>query len=155
MLFRSVMLPMKAAIEVPTGRIVPEAVDDDRDTEWSADSAGTGIVVSSEDSAQLRDVLISHEDSSGTDVVIYGVNASDFTASQFNADDLAVLGSGTLSRGRTAIELDEEPTSYDSVIIWVTDIPKGKKANVTEVELTGVITGAASTDDPEEAIGEE
>lgn len=150
-----VMLPMKAAIEVPTGRIVPEAVDDDRDTEWSADSAGTGIVVSSEDSAQLRDVLISHEDSSGTDVVIYGVNASDFTASQFNADDLAVLGSGTLSRGRTAIELDEEPTSYDSVIIWITDIPKGKKANVTEVELTGVITGAASTDDPEEAIGEE
>src|SRR5699024_5365812 len=110
---------------LPTsGRIGPEAVDDDRDTEWSADSAGTGIVVSSEDSAQLRDVLISHEDSSGTDVVIYGVNASDFTASQFNADDLAVLGSGTLSRGRTAIELDEEPTSYDSVIIWVTDIPK-------------------------------
>lgn len=150
-----VMLPMKSAIEVPSGKIVPEAADEDRDTEWTADETGVGIVVTSENSAQLRDVLISHQGSSGSEVVIYGVNAADFVAAQFNAEELTQLGEGTLSRGRTAIDLDEDPTSYDSVIIWVKELPRSDEINLTEVQLTGVITGAASTDNPEEAVSEE
>lgn len=150
-----VMLPMASAIEVPTGRIVGEAVDDDRDTAWTGDETGLGIVVTSETSAQLRDVLISYQGSSGAEVAIYGANAADFTASQFNADELTQLGEGTLSRGRTAIDLEEDPTSYDSVIVWVTKLPSDDEISVTEVQLTGVITGAGSTDNPEEAVGEE
>lgn len=141
-----VMLPMKAAIEVPSGKIVPEAVDEDRDTEWTADETSVGIVVTSENSAQLRDVLISHQGSNGAEVVIYGANAADFVPAQFNAEELTQLGKGTLSRGRTAIDLDEDPTSFDSVIIWVKELPKSDKVDLTEVQLTGVITGTASTD---------
>ncbi|MGP5029127.1 murein biosynthesis integral membrane protein MurJ [Corynebacterium casei] len=150
-----VMLPMKAAIEVPSGKIVPEAVDEDRDTEWTADETGVGIVVTSENSAQLHDVLISHQGSNGAEVVIYGANAADFVAAQFNAEEHTQLGKGTLSRGRTAIDLDEDPTSFDSVIIWVKELPKSDKVDLTEVQLTGVITGTASTDNPEEAVSEE
>lgn len=150
-----VMLPMASAIEVPTGRVVNEAVDDNRETAWTGTDTGVGLVVTSENSAQLRDVLISHQGSSGAEVVIYGANADDFTAAQFNAEELTQLGEGTLSRGRTALDLEEDPTSFDSVIIWVTKLPSAEKINLTEVQLTGVITGPASTDKPEEVINEE
>ena len=150
-----VMLPMNAAIEVPTGRLVPEAIDEDSSTEWSADETGIGIVATAENSAQLRDVLISHQGSNGAEVVIYGANAADFVAAEFKAEELTRLGGGTLARGRTAIDLEEDPTSYDSVIIWVKELPSSDEINLTEVQLTGVITGPASTGNPEEAVGEE
>ncbi|MFH0411996.1 murein biosynthesis integral membrane protein MurJ [Corynebacterium sp. L4756] len=150
-----VLLPMSAGIEIPTGKIIPEAVDDDPDTEWTSDESGVGIVVTADNSAQLHDVLISHSSSAGAEVVIYGVNAVDFVASEFNAEELTQLGTGTLARGRTAVELEEDPTSYDSVIIWVADLPSKGDINITEVQLTGVITGPASTNNPEEAVGEE
>lgn len=41
------------------------------------------------------------------------------------------------------------------MIVWVTKLPSDDEINVTEVQLTGVITGAGSTDNPEEAVGEE
>ncbi|MGO1644530.1 hypothetical protein, partial [Corynebacterium casei] len=96
-----------------------------------------------------------HQGSNGAEVVIYGANAADFVPAQFNAEEHTQLGKGTLSRGRTAIDLDEDPTSFDSVIIWVKELPKSDKVDLTEVQLTGVITGTASTDNPEEAVSEE
>src|SRR5699024_6183609 len=112
-----VMLPMASAIEVPTGRVVNEAVDDNRETAWTGTDTGVGLVVTSENSAQLRDVLISHQGSSGAEVVIYGANADDFTAAQFNAEELTQLGEGTLSRGRTALDLEEDPVQYNTPLI--------------------------------------
>ena len=123
---------------MPANKDAKDLIDGDKSTRWSTEKAETGVVLRLEDPVQLRDVIIDQSGSSQAKVEIYAVESETFDPTNPQLDELPQLASEPLQGSRTSLDLKEKPEFYDGLLVWISELPKNKKATLADIRVAGV-----------------
>ncbi|OFS23684.1 murein biosynthesis integral membrane protein MurJ [Corynebacterium sp. HMSC04H06] len=132
------LLDAQSAHTVPANKDAKDLIDGDKSTRWSTEKAETGVVLRLEDPVQLRDVIIDQSGSSQAKVEIYAVESETFDPTNPQLDGLPQLASEPLQGSRTSLDLKEKPEFYDGLLVWISELPKNKKATLADIRVAGV-----------------
>ena len=135
-----IMLQVDSVESVPSGRDASAVLDPNSDISWTSKKTKTGLFLTINKPAQLRDVLLSNSGSAGAGFHIYGLKSENFDPTRPNTSSAMQLADGTLSVNSDAIDLTETAKEFDSIYIEFTELPKSGEIDITKVQLTGVIT---------------